>query len=150
MDLSGIGLPDGQVTNLIVANSMPISTFAGVAVLSTIPPSVAPSELSSITSAEVQQFQNGMRQNLHKLLLLQGYQLIESFGSRIETISGYPTIVSEYRRTGPKGPVFVQINQVFTPSQEIGITLSYRESEVALWKPVVGKIRQSIVVRRWP
>lgn len=150
MDLSGIGLPDGQETNLIAANSMPRSTYAAVRVDSTIPPSVAPSGFASITAADIRELQTEMRQNLQKLLPLQGNQLVEFFGSRIEKISGYPAIVTEYRRTGPKGPVFVQINQVFTSNQEIRINLSYRESEVALWKPVVGKIRQSIVIRRSP
>lgn len=150
MDLSGIGLPDGLETNLIAANSMPRSTYASVRVDSTIPPSVTPPEFSSITPAEFRELQTEMRQNLQKLLPLQGNQLIEFNGTRIEKISGHPAIVTEFRRTGPKGPVFVQITQIFTPSQEIRINLSYRESEVALWKPVVGKIRQSVVVRRWP
>ena len=150
MDLSGIGLSDGRETNLIAANSMPRSTYAAVRVDSTIPPSVSPAEFSSITPADIRELQTEMRQNLQKLLLLQGNQLIEFFGTRIEKISGHPAIVTEYRRTGPKGPVFVQITQIFTSSQEIRINLSYRESEVALWKPVVGKIRQSIAVRRWP
>jgi hypothetical protein len=148
MDLSGISLPDGQETNLIAANSMPRSTYAAVRVDSTIPPSVAPSEFASIAAADIRELQTDMLQNLQKLLPLQGNQLIEFFGTRIEKISDHPTIVTEYRRTGPKGPVFVQINQIFTSSQEVRIILSYRESEVALWKPVVGKIRQSIVIRR--
>lgn len=150
MDLSGIGLPDGQETNLIAANSMPRSTYAAIRVDSTIPPSVAPSKFSSFIPADVRELQSDIRQTLQKLLPLQGSQLIEFLGSRIEKISGHPAIVTEYRRTGPKGPVFVQSNQIFTPSQEIRINLSYRESEVALWKPVVGKIRNSIVVRPWP
>jgi hypothetical protein len=150
MDISGIGLPEGNETNLIAANSMPRSTYAAVRVDSTTPPSVPPSAFASITAADVHEFQTEMRQNLQKILPLQGNQLIGFFGTRIEKISGYPAIVTEYRRTGPNGPVFVQINQIFTASQEIRINLSYRESEVALWKPVVGKIRQSILVTRWP
>lgn len=150
MAISGIGLPDGQETNLIAANSMPRSTYAAVRVDSTIPPSVAPSEFASITATDVRELQTEMRSNLQKVLSLQGNQLMEFFGSRIEKISGHPAVVTEYRRTDPKGPVFVQINQIFTSSQEIRINLSYRESEVALWKPVVGKIRQSIVIRRQP
>jgi hypothetical protein len=150
MDLSGIGLPDGQETNLISANSMPRTTYAAVRVDSTIPPSVLPSAFESITSADVRELQTEIRQNLQKLLPLQGLQLLEFLGSRIEKISNYPAIVTEYRRTGPKGPVFVQINKIFTPEQEVGINLSYRESEVALWKPVVMKIQQSIVIRHQP
>jgi len=146
MDLSGIGVPDGEETNLIAANSMPRSTYAAVRVDSTIPPFVAPSEFASITAADIFELQTVVHQNLQKLLPLQGNQLIEFFGCRVEKISGHPAIVTEYRRTGPKGPVLVQINQIFTSNQEIKINLSYRESEVALWKPVIGKIRQSIVV----
>ena len=59
-------------------------------------------------------------------------------------------ITTEYRRSGPKGPVIVSVIEIFTPSQELRINLSYRESEQAIWKPVIGKIRQSITVRRWP
>jgi hypothetical protein len=147
MDLSGIGLPDGQETNLISANSMPRSTYAAVRVNSTIPPSITPSQVASLTAADIRELQTVTLQISQKLLLLQGNQLIEFFGMRIDKISGHPAIVTEYRRTGQKGPVFVQINQIYTSSQEISINLSYRESEVALWKPVVGKIRQSIVIR---
>jgi hypothetical protein len=148
MDISGIGLPDGQETNLISANSMPRSTYAAIRVDSTIPPSVALSKFASITAADVRELQTEMRQNIEKALPLQGNQLIEFFGSRVDKVSGHPAIVTEYRRTGPKGPVFVQINLIYTSSQEIRINLSYRESEVALWKPVVSKIRQSIAIGR--
>lgn len=148
MDLSGIGLPSGQETNLIAANSMPRSTYAAIRVDSTIPPSVTLSEFASITTADVLELEAEMRQNIEKALPLQGNQLIEFIGSRIEKISDHTAIVTEYRRTGTKGPVYVQINLIYTYSQEIRINLSYRESEAALWKPVVGKIRQSIVIRR--
>ena len=150
LDLSGIGLPEGAETNLISANSMPRSTYATVRVDSTIPPSVSPSQVASSTAADVRELQTEMRHMLEKLLPLQGSQLIEFVGTRIEKVSGHPAIVLEYRRTGPKGSVFVQSNQIFTPSQEIRIILSYRESELGLWKPVLGKIRKSIVIRRWP
>ena len=81
---------------------------------------------------------------------LQGNKLIELFDTRIETVSNYPALVSEYRRTGPKGPVRVQIYQVATDNQELRINLSYRETEAAVWKPVITEIRKSITIRRWP
>jgi hypothetical protein len=150
LDLSGIGLQDGQETNLIAANSMPRSTYAAVRVDSTIPASIKVAMFSSITPADVRELQGEMRKNLQLMLPQQGLQLIELLDTRIEKISGYPALVTEYRRTGPKGPVWVQINQIVTDSQDIRINLSYRESEVALWKPVIGKIRQSISIARWP
>ena len=150
MDISGIGLKSGNTRNLIAANSMPPSTYAALRVDSTTPPAISQSELSSITSADIAEIRKESLQNLQRISSLQGNKLIELQDVRVEKVSGYPTIVIEYRRTGPKGPVFVQLNQIYTPAQEIQINLSYRESEVALWKPVLAKIRQSIVVRSWP
>jgi hypothetical protein len=150
LDLSGISLAEGQRTNLIAANSMPRSTYASVRVDSTVPPSASASEFLTLTTADLAELQKESRANLLKSLPLQGIQLIDFHGVRIDRISGYPSVVTEYRRAGPQGPVIVQINQVFTAAQEIGINLSYRETEIALWKPVIGKIRQSVVVRRWP
>lgn len=150
MDLSGIGLPDGQSTNLIAANSMPRTTYAAVRVDSTIPPSVSPREIGAATVAELKDLGNEIRAGLEKLLPLQNNQLLQFYGVRKDSISGYPVIVIEYQRSGPKGPVIVQVNRVFTNSQEININLSYRESEAALWRPIVGKIRQSITLTKWP
>ena len=150
MDLSGIGLQDGQEINLIATNSMPRSTYAAVRVDSIIPATGPPSIFSSVTPADVREFETEIRKFLQALLPQQGLQLIEILGTRIDKISGYPALVTEYRRTGPKGPVFVQINLIVTGSQDIRINLSYRESEVVLWKPVIGKIRQSIIIRPWP
>jgi hypothetical protein len=150
LDLSGIGLPEGQRTNLIAANSMPRSTYASVRVDSTVPPSAAASEFSALRTADLNELQKEARANLLKSLPLQGNQLVNFNGMRIDKISGYPCVVTEYSRTGPQGPVIVQLNQIFTAAQEIGINLSYRESEIALWKPVIGRIRQSIVVRGRP
>lgn len=149
MDLSSVGLPEGQKFTLIAANSMPKTTFAAIRINSTMPPSMTRADVMSITQAEISSSKAELRQNLTKLLQIQGNQLLEVLGVRIETLAGYPVMVTEYRRTGPEGSVWVQINQVFTEQQEIGINLSYRESEAMLWKPVVAKIRQSIVVKPW-
>ena len=150
MDLSGIGLSDGKEINLIAANSMPRSTYAAVRVDSIVPVSIPQSVFASITPADLREFQAEIYQNLQAILPLQGLQLIEFKGVRVDKISGYPALVTEYRRTGPKGPVFVQTNQIFTESQDIRINLSYRESEAVIWKPVIGKIRQSITINNWP
>ena len=150
LDLSGVRLQDGQNTNLIAANSMPRSTYAALRVDSTIPASISLGMFSTITPADVRDLEGEMRRNFQLMLPQQGLQLIEFLGTRIEKISGYPAFVTEYRRTGPKGPVWVQIIHIVTDNQDIRINLSYRESEVALWKPVIGKIRQSISISRWP
>lgn len=129
---------------------MPPSTYAALRVDSSTPPFFTPSQMSSLTSNDISEFDRELRLGLEKTLPLQGNKLMEFFETRIETVSSYPALVSEYRRTGPKGPVRVQIYQLATENQELRINLSYRESEAAVWKPVIAKIRQSITIRRWP
>jgi len=150
MDLSGIRAAEGTEVNLIAANSMPRTTYAAVRVDSTTPVSGSPSEISNLTSADIRAVQAEMQSNLQKILPQQGNQLLAFFGVRRVTISEYPALITVYRRSGPKGPVMVSIVQIFTPSQDLRINLSYRESEQAIWKPVIGKVYQSIIIRRWP
>ena len=150
MDLSGIKGLEGTMVNLIAANSMPRTTYAAVRVNSTTPVSGPPSEISNMTSADMQAYRTEMQSNLQKLLPQQGNQLMTLFGVRRESISGYPALITDYRRSGPNGPVIVSAVTVFTPSQDLQIILSYRESEQVIWKSVIGKVYQSIVIRRWP
>jgi len=148
LELSGLDAADGDETNLIAANSMPASTYAAVRVDVVRRAPIQPSEFASITAAEVPEMHSEREKNIRILLPHQGLQLIKFDGVRIDTISGYPAIVTEYSRTGPKGPVLVQINQIFTRGQSFRINLSYRASESIIWKPVIAKIRRSIAIRR--
>ncbi len=148
LDLAGLDVGEGQEVNLIAANSMPRTTYAAVRVDSTVPPTIQPSELLSASPQEVAEIAPEVKDNLQKVLAQQGLYLLEFYGIKKDSVNDHPALVTEYRRTGPKGPVHVQINQVFTRSQELRINLSYRESEAVLWKPVTAKIRASITVDR--
>lgn len=148
LELSGLDTQEGDETNLIAANSMPASTYAAIRVDLIRPSSIQPSEFASIKATEMREMQTEMEKNIRILLPHQGLQLIKFEGVRIDIISGYPAIVTEYSRTGPKGSVLVQISQIFTRGQSLRINLSYRASESIIWKPVIAKIRRSIVIRR--
>ena len=147
MDLSGIGLDDSEEVNLIAANSMPRTTYAALRIDSTIPPSATPQEIQAITKTELRELSTYAKQEIEKLLPYQGDQLLDFYGVHLERISGHPALVTKYRRSGPKGPVIVEINQVFTGNQELRINLSYRESEKALWLAVIEKIKTTIKIQ---
>jgi hypothetical protein len=149
-DLSTIEVPNGRKVNLIAANSLPAYTYAALRIDSSIPPSVSTVEAAALSHSELTEMARAVLPHLESQMKLQGNRLIEYIGTRVERISGHPTIVTEYRRTGAKGSVFVQINQIITETQEISVNFSYRESEASVWKSVITKIRQSIVVTRWP
>jgi hypothetical protein len=148
MDLSGIGLSDGEEVNLIAANSMPRITYAALRIDSTIPPSATPKEIINISKSELRELSSYMEQEFNKLLPLQGNRLLNFYGVHVERISGHPALVTRYRRSGPKGPVIVEINQIYPGGRhELRMNLSYRESEKALWLPVVKKIRATIKIK---
>ena len=74
-------------------------------------------EYEAITAAEFAVLQRQMKETLLRMLQLQGNALIGGLNVRLEQFAGYPALVIEYRRTGPQGPVWVQLNQVFSDDQ---------------------------------
>lgn len=147
LDLSGIERPAGHEVNLIAANSTPASTYAAVRVDLNMPSLIHPSVFAQVTAQDIRDLSIETERSLRLTLPQVGLTLVEFLGMRVEKISGFPALVTEYRRSGPKGPVFVQLLQVYTAKHSFKINLSYRESEVILWKPVLRKIRSSIAVK---
>ncbi len=151
LDLSGVDISDetGEV-NLLAANSMPRSTYASVRVDSTTPASDPSSDITELSKSDLKSLEAYMQQMLSKVVATQGNSLKNFFGINRKDISGYPALITSFRRSGPKGPVIVYIVQIFTSSQDLRINLAYREPEQALWKPVIGKMYNSIQISRWP
>jgi hypothetical protein len=150
LDISDLELAHGQEVALIRANSRPKGTYAAVGVTSTTPVEGSPSEITNLNRSELIQLQQQIESNLRKVLPAQGNRLLDYYGLSEDQISGYPTLVSQYKRSGPKGPVQVAVVQIFTESQDITVNLSFRESEQAIWKAIIGKIYKSISVSAWP
>lgn len=147
MDLSGTGLSEGSDVNLIAANSMPRTTYAALRINSITPASLIPEDVSNLSEAMRRKISLYMKTNVEKSLPLIGLRLLNFYGTHTDRISGCPALVTRYRRSGPKGPVIVEINQVITNKQQVKINLSYRESEKPLWFAVIGKIRSSIRIK---
>lgn len=122
LDLSGIGSLAGQEVNLIAANSMPASTYAALRVDVTTPSTMTPTLFAQLTARDILEMDGEMERNVRLMLRQQGLVLIDFLGLRTEKISGFPALVTEYRRSGPKGPVLVQINQVFMARQSYTVT----------------------------
>ena len=148
MELSGLDAPSGVELNLISANSMPRSTYAAVRVDSISPSTVSPSVIKALTAADISAFGKETESGLKKILPQQGNRLLSFVGVRRVTISSQIGLMTEYKRSSPNGPVLVSIIQVFTPTQGVRINLSYRESEEAIWKPVIDKIYRSIKIKK--
>lgn len=157
LDLSDADIEEGANVVLVAANSTPSSTYASVRVTSYSPPSATPAEIealsamvgaSSKTNDDLAEFNQALVPTLKKGLEIQKIPLLEFYGVRMERVGGYPAFVSEYRRSGPKGDVYVQLNQIFTPQGDVEVTLAYRGIEKAIWMPVLGRVRSSVTVER--
>jgi len=148
MDLSGYELDNDKTVNLIAASSTPLTTYASLRIDSITPPSVTPEEVISLSKSDVNEFSMYMEQELSRMLPLQGNKMLDFYGSSAEQIDGHPALVTRYRRSGPKGPVIVEINQIFPGNMhDLRINLAYRESEKGLWFAVIKKIRASIKIK---
>lgn len=152
MDLSGIDADFNDETLLVAASSMPRATFASMR-LSLEKPLMSPTEVrrmsaftgqSSQSNPELRKLAEQFRALIGPGLQAIGQEFIGNVELRIDRFGRRPALVTEYRRTGLKGPVAVQINYIMGAAGDAKLTLSYREAEGGLWKPVLGRIRYSL------
>jgi hypothetical protein len=144
LDLSGIEKSKDMESVLIAANSMPKTTYASVRVTFSTPPIGTPSEVRMMTKDDLDEMEKGMKDAMAKMAGAGANKLLEFYGCSIAEIDGCPSIVSRYRRSGPHGDVSVTSHQVARIDGTLNITLSYRVSEGAIWKPVIERIEKSI------
>lgn len=146
LNLSTLGLPPGKKVNLFRANSMPRTTYASIAINAT-DSAIDPQELRLASDADIRAMAPEMKELMRDLLAVQDLEVIEFYGVRRDYVSGHPAFVIEYLRTGPQGPVVVQLTRLFLGSKEISLNLAYRQSEATIWKPLVTYIRESFAVK---
>lgn len=147
LSLAGIKLPTGQKVNLFRANSNPPTTYAGIAINAT-DSDIPPAELLAASDAEIRELAPLMHQILDQGFAAQNLRVIRFDGVRRDIVDGHPALVIEYIRSGPKGPVVVQMTRLFIGDKEISLNLSYRRSEAGIWKPIVGYMRSTFRVSR--
>jgi hypothetical protein len=143
--LAGLELPVGKKVNLLRANSMPLSTYATIAVNAT-DSDISPDELSAASRSDLQEMEELIAAQLKASLAPANIQLLEFLGLERRIVSGHVAIVFAYRRSDPKGPVTVSMTRLYLGSKEISFNLSFRDAEGVLWKPIIEYMKQSISV----
>ena len=146
MNLSGIELPKGKKVNLLRANSMPKTTYATIAINAT-DSEMNPNDLKNASEKEISKFAPTAKEMQEALSSL-NMHMLDFFRVRREFVAKHRALVIEYKRSGPQGPVIVQMTRLFMGAKEISLNLSYRESEGQLWKPIVQYIRKSLTITR--
>ena len=146
MNLSGIELPKGKRVNLLRANSMPRTTYAAIAVNAS-DSEVNPNDLKNASEKEISEFAPTAKE-MEDGLSTQNMKILDFYRVRRDFVGKHPALVIEYKRSGPQGPVIVQMTRLFLGAKEVSLNLSYRESEGQLWKPIIQYIRKSFAVTR--
>lgn len=147
--MSSEGLNSGPDRSRLLAayTSRPTTTYAAVRVKEIVPTSISPAELLAATDAEVAAVAQELAHIMSVPMAKQNQDMQPGATTIRELISGHPALVFRYRRLGEEdGLVAVEQIKIMTPTREISVTLSYREAESALWKPVIDNIRQSIKI----
>lgn len=144
-DLAGVKTMDK--VNLFRANSMPRTMYAAISINFYEGKGASPSEFNSLTSDDLKTINEQLHSETEKGFEVQGVDILDWYGTKKDTIGSKSALTTAYRRSTPgKGPVIVQINTIFTTKDMIRLTLSYREAEGVLWKPVIERIRRSFKV----
>ncbi|MEZ5429157.1 MAG: hypothetical protein R2747_23120 [Pyrinomonadaceae bacterium] len=146
LNLANVELPAGKKVNLFRANSVPRTTYAGIAINAT-DVDIDPALLRIAPLSEIQEFKPEMQENIRESLSVVNQELLEFYDFRREFVGNHPALVIEYKRSGLEGPVIVQMTWLFLKNKKISLNLSYRESEAQIWKPIVQYIRKSLTVK---
>ena len=144
IESSGLNIPASDKVTLLRSHAMPRTKYAYLSVASTMPPSMSPSFVKSLTRSELKHFE-GLR--LKYVKSLSGHsEILEYYGVQRDSFNGNPALVTNYLRSGPMGPVHVQLIDIYTENQTVSVTLSHRKSESDIWNSILKQIRQSVKV----
>ena len=145
-EAAGIRDPKRKKESLLALNSTPTPTGAMVRVSVSNPPDFTLDELKNITPSELNEMADEMAILFRQLEKSGGPKVLQTFPARSEMLGNRPALVIPYRRASHFGPGSWYVTQYKIPFQNhlVEITLSYRESDAPLWKPILNKVRHSI------
>jgi hypothetical protein len=146
VNLAGMKSPQGR-KNIFRANSMPRSTYAGVAI-DIEDSDISPSDVRGATAQDLREYGVFMRDMIARSTAGTAMSIVGEYRVRKEIIDGLPAIICDYQRSGSQGPVSVRVITLFLAHRILAITLSHRISEAALWKPVIDYMQRSIQVEK--
>ena len=143
VNLAGLDVRSGRKTNLFRANSMPKTTYAGIAINAS-DAEVEASDIRAASAADLAEMTPMMKEMMERSLSQVGLSIIEFYPIEKREIDGRPALVISYKRTGPQGAVIARMTRLVVGHKEISLNLSYRESESVLWKPIIGYMEKSL------
>lgn len=146
MDNAGIEGSSGKKQNLLAVNATPEPTGSMIRVSVTSPPDYAQADLAAATAADLKEVGPEMLKMFRQLEASGGPKIIEMQPVRIEKLNGQLVLVMPYVRASKFGPSPWQVTQYKIPvsNRLIEITLSHRQSDAIVWRPILERVRRSV------
>lgn len=146
MDNAGIEGPSGQKQNLLAVNATPDPTGSMIRVSVTSPPDYTQADLAAATAADLKEVGDYLLKMFRQLEASGGPKIIEMQPVRIEEFNGQLALVMPYVRANKFGPSPWQVAQYKIPvsNRLIEITLSHRQSDALVWRPILDRVRRSV------
>jgi len=143
---TGLDSPSGTKENLLAVNATPDPTGAMIRVSVTKPPEYSQADLIAATQGELQELAEDLLENFKSMEASGGPQIITVEPARVESWNEKLVLVIPYLRRSNAGPSLWQVVQykIPLPDRLIEITLSYRESDSVVWRPILEKVKRSV------
>ena len=128
MSAIGVDNPNDNTKNILaLVSKLPLYAQIRIDVVS--PPSASKKDVLAFSAADMNYLGTEYKTMMSKALPIQGFQLMESYGARLEKFKGEPAIIYSYKRSGISGAVLVDMILIFRNTESYTVILSCRESE---------------------
>jgi len=146
IDNAGIEGPSGRKETLLAMNATPYPTSAMIRVSVTSPPDYTQSDLAAVTPTDLLEVGTEMLKMFRQLEASGGLKVNEMQPVRIERLNNYRVLVMPYIRAGINDPSPWQVTQYKIPVSNhlIEITLSHRQSDAIVWRPILERVKRSV------
>lgn len=133
-------------SRLIAISALPIPSGAKIRINLIRPSPFSSASLRSASPKDLKNVEVEFQKTMEKGMASMGAKLLAVSEPRIEMINDSPSLLLEYRRSDPHSPSPWTIKQYRIPvgNKLIEMTVSYRESDATIWKPILEYVKQSL------
>jgi hypothetical protein len=143
---AGIDAPRGK-ESLLAVNATPAPTGAMIRVSVIAPPEYTQADLAAITPADLKDARLEILSLFRKAEAAGGPKILGVQEFRVERLNSQSlSLVMPYIRASAQGPSPWQVVQykIPTPGRVIELTLSHRQSDAIVWKPILERVKRSL------
>jgi len=143
---AGIEGPSGKKESLLVVKALPEPAGAIIRVSAIRPPEFTQAELASLTESDLIELRKEMAAKLKKLEASGGPKILEVYPLRVEKMNNYLIFVMSYTKRSTKESSLWLVTQYKIPTSNrlVEVTLSHRQSDSIVWKPILGRVKRSL------